>query len=82
MYDKQVRQQRGCHAEKRDKRKFNCGTSYRWVTITISENLCEACIIQENQISLTEEGVSDVSSFSRPLAENLFSAKEETQRNE
>ena len=38
---------------KRDKRKFNCGTSYRWVTITISENLCEACIIQENQISLT-----------------------------
>ena len=61
MYDKQVRQQRGCHAEKRDKRKFNCGTSYRWVTITISENLCEACIIQENQISLTEEGASDVS---------------------
>ena len=33
---------------------FNCGTSYRWVTITISKKtICEACIIHnENEINL------------------------------
>jgi hypothetical protein len=51
MKASEVRQQRGFHAEKYGKRKFNCGTTSEKmrVTITISK-ICEACIIlKENQ---------------------------------
>ena len=54
---------------------FNCGTSYRWVTITISKKtICEACIIHnENEINL----VFDWSSYKERKENALASGADE-----